>query len=241
MLRICIIGYGKMGHEVERVARERGHSIPLIVDRNNHNEINSDKFKNVDVAIEFTSPQIAKQNVQACFDAGVPVVCGTTGWNDQLSDMIEKARQGRGTLFYASNFSIGVNIFFKLNQLAASILSRVEDYKPSIIEIHHTQKLDAPSGTAISLANIINAHMPSYSGWSLLPNNITDDKIPIQAVREGAVPGTHMVTFESDQDIIRLTHEAKSRKGFALGAVLAAEFIYNRKGFYNMDNLINFD
>ena len=240
MLKIAILGYGKMGHEVEAIALERGHTIVLKIDKDNLNELTTENLKKADVAIEFTSPQTAMQNVQACFDAGVPVVSGTTGWNDQLGNMVEKARKGEGSFFYASNYSIGVNIFFKLNQYIARIFDRVGMYQPSITEIHHTQKLDAPSGTAITLANTLCSQMKEYKGWTLLPQ-LDEKKIPIEAIRQGQVPGTHIVTFNSEQDIITLKHEAKSRRGFALGAVMAAEFIHNRKGFFSMDDLLKLD
>jgi 4-hydroxy-tetrahydrodipicolinate reductase len=240
MLKIAILGYGKMGHEVEAIALERGHTIVLKIDKDNLNELTTENLKKADVAIEFTSPHTAMQNVQACFDAGVPVVSGTTGWNDQLGNMVEKARKGEGSFFYASNYSIGVNIFFKLNQYIARIFDRVGMYQPSITEIHHTQKLDAPSGTAITLANTLCSQMKEYKGWTLLPQS-DEKKIPIEAIRQGQVPGTHIVTFNSEQDIITLKHEAKSRRGFALGAVMAAEFIHNRKGFFSMDDLLKLD
>ncbi|MEY1639654.1 4-hydroxy-tetrahydrodipicolinate reductase [Tenuifilum osseticum] len=240
MLRIALIGYGKMGHEVEAIALERGHTIVLRIDKDNINDLNTENLKNSDVAIEFTSPSTAMQNIQACFDAGIPVVSGTTGWNNQLEIMVNKARNGEGTLFYASNYSIGVNIFFKLNNYIASILDRIGMYQPSITEIHHTQKLDAPSGTAITIANTLCNQMKAYEGWSLIPDS-AERKIPIEAIREGQVPGTHIVTFTSEQDIITLKHEAKSRRGFALGAVLAAEFLSSRKGFYSMDDLLKLD
>lgn len=240
MLRIAILGYGKMGHEVEAIALERGHSIVLKIDKDNLNELTTENLKKADVAIEFTSPHTAMQNVQACFEAGVPVVSGTTGWNDKLETMIEKARKGEGTFFYASNYSIGVNIFFKLNQYIAHIFDKIGMYQPSITEIHHTQKLDAPSGTAITLANTLCSQMKEYKGWTLLPQS-DEKKIPIEAIRQGQVPGTHVVTFTSEQDIITLKHEAKSRRGFALGAVMAAEFIHNRKGFFSMDDLLKLD
>ncbi|MEW5845090.1 MAG: dihydrodipicolinate reductase C-terminal domain-containing protein, partial [Bacteroidota bacterium] len=178
MLRIAILGYGKMGHEVEAIALERGHSIVLKIDKDNLNELTTENLKKADVAIEFTSPHTAMQNVQACFEAGVPVVSGTTGWNDKLETMIEKARKGEGTFFYASNYSIGVNIFFKLNQYIAHIFDKIGMYQPSITEIHHTQKLDAPSGTAITLANTLCSQMKAYQGWTLFPET-AEKKIPI--------------------------------------------------------------
>ncbi len=240
MPKIALIGYGKMGHEVERLAEERGHKIVLKIDQDNQNELTPERLRMADVAIEFTSPKTAFHNVIACFDAGIPVVCGTTGWNDQLHIAVERAKKGNASFFYSSNYSIGVNIFFKLNRMAAAWLNRVGGYEVSITEIHHTQKLDAPSGTAITLANIINEQMGQYSGWSLLPDRF-DDRLPIQAIREGQVPGTHVAAFESEQDVLTIKHEAKNRRGFALGAVLAAEFLYLKVGYYTMDDLIKLD
>lgn len=240
MLKIALIGYGKMGHEVEVIALERGHTIVLRIDKDTINDLNTGNLKKADVAIEFTSPNTAMQNIQACFDAGIPVVSGTTGWNNQLEIMANKARNGEGTLFYSSNYSIGVNIFFKLNNYIASILDQVGMYQPSITEMHHTQKLDAPSGTAITLANTLCSQMKAYRGWTLLPE-ISEKKIPIEAIRQGQIPGTHIVNFTSEQDIITLKHEAKSRRGFALGAVIAAEFVRNRKGFFSMDDILKLD
>ncbi len=240
MLKIAIIGYGKMGHEIEAIALERGHSVVLKIDASNLPDLSEFNLKSVDVAIEFTSPHTAKQNVELCLSAGTPVVCGTTGWNDEAAKIIERVKAGEGTFFFASNYSVGVNIFFKLNAMASKLLAKVGGYNVGIREIHHTQKLDAPSGTAISIANAITDENPDFNGWTLIPDEV-DGKIPIEAVREGAVPGTHIVNFESEQDQIVLSHIAKSRKGFALGAVLAAEFIAGKKGFFNMDNLLNFD
>lgn len=240
MLKLALIGYGKMGHEVERMAVERGHTVVLKIDQDNQNELTAEKLRMADVAIEFTSPKTAYYNVVACFDAGIPVVCGTTGWNDQLHVAIERARKGSAAFFYTSNYSIGVNIFFKLNRMAAALLNSAGGYGVSITEIHHTQKLDAPSGTAITLANIINEQMNQYSGWTLLPDEV-DGKLPIKSIRQGQVPGTHVVEYDSIFDTITIKHEAKNRRGFALGAVLAAEFLHHKVGYYTMDDLIKLD
>ncbi|MDI3527872.1 MAG: 4-hydroxy-tetrahydrodipicolinate reductase [Tenuifilum sp.] len=240
MLKIAIIGYGKMGHQVESVATERGHKIVLTIDNNNLNDLTTENLKMVDVAIEFTSPETAYKNVKKCFEAGIPVVCGTTGWNNQLEELIKVAQKGENTFFYASNFSIGVNIFFKITRYASALIERFGSYSPEIAEIHHTQKIDAPSGTAISIANILADELSNYNGWTLKPET-SDEKIPIEAIREGTVPGTHIVNFNSEIDSITLKHEAKSRRGFALGAVMAAEFIHGQKGFFNMDDLLKLD
>jgi len=240
MLRLAIIGYGKMGHEVESMAMERGHEVTLRIDRDNTHELTPENLKLVDVAVEFTSPKSAKANVEVCLNARVPVVCGTTGWGNELEAVIERVKVGGGTLFYASNYSVGVNVMFKISALLARYLDKIGGYSVGIKEIHHLQKLDAPSGTAITIAGKITEEIPSITGWTLLPKR-EDGKIPIEAIREGTVPGTHTISFSSDQDSILLTHEAKSRRGFALGAVMAAEFLHSKVGFFTMDDLLAFD
>lgn len=239
-MKLAIIGYGKMGHEIEAIAIERGHTIELIIDQSNSIQLTEQNLSKIDVAIEFTSPETAFENVMICLKANKPVVSGTTGWLQKIDEAKAYANAGNGALFYASNYSIGVNIFFRTNQLLASYLNKAKGYKPSICEIHHTQKKDAPSGTAISLAKIIENEMSIYNGWSLLPE-IDEQKIPIEAIREGSVPGTHVVTYSSAEDEITFTHKAKSRKGFALGAVIAAEYSYGKKGFLTMDSLLGID
>ena len=236
-MNIAIIGYGKMGHEIEAIAKERGHNISLIIDKDNRDDLTPENLSKVDVAIEFTTPETAFENVKACLLAGKPIVSGSTGWLDKLEEAKELAKKGNGALFYASNFSIGVNLFFKVHQMLAKYIDKVKGYNFDIEEIHHTQKKDAPSGTAITLANLISDEIDKLNGWTLSPK-IEEGKIPITAVREGVVPGTHIVTLNSEQDEIILTHRAKSRKGFALGAVLAAEFSMGKKGFLTMDSLL---
>lgn len=237
-MNIAIIGYGKMGHEIEAIAIERGHKVVLAIDKNNTHELNPILLKKVDVAIEFTTPETAFKNIETCLKAGVPTVCGTTGWLNRLEEAKRIAEQYNTALFYASNYSIGVNLFFKINQLLASLANKHCEYDVSIEEIHHTQKKDAPSGTAITIAQILSKELNRYNDWSLLPE-FYDDRIPIKAIREGNVPGTHSVFFDSEQDQIILTHKAKNRRGFALGAMLAAEFSLDKKGFLTMDNLLN--
>ncbi|MBN2520210.1 MAG: 4-hydroxy-tetrahydrodipicolinate reductase [Bacteroidales bacterium] len=237
-MKIALIGYGKMGKEIEKVALERNHEIVLKIDIDNYNELTSDNLKNVDVAIEFTTPESAYDNIMACFDAQIPVVSGSTGWLNkfyQVKDFCEKNSQ---TFFYAANFSIGVNIFFKTNQFLAKIMNNFNDYNVEIEETHHTQKLDAPSGTAIRLADDILSNIDRKKEWEL---NTSDkiNKINILAKRIGNVPGIHTVNYDSEIDSIHITHSAKSRKGFALGAVLAAEFIKDKKGIYSMNDLLN--
>lgn len=237
-MKIALIGYGKMGHEIEKVANDRNHEIVLIVDKNSSQMLTTEALSRAEVAIEFSTPEAAFANVTACINAHTPVVCGTTGWLNKLDEVKKLLTEKDGSLFYASNYSLGVNIFFKLNDILSQVLSGNSGYTPSIQEIHHTQKLDAPSGTAITLAEIIAKNL-NLEGWSLLPA-IEENKIPIEALREGTVPGTHTLTYQSEQDELILTHRAKSRRGFALGAVIAAEYTAVNKGFLTMDNLLSF-
>lgn len=237
MLNIAIIGYGKMGHEIEQIAKERGHNVCLVVDADNLNDLNADNLAKVDVALEFTSPLTAYSNVISCINSSTPVVCGTTGWNDKLAQVIDEVKAGKGTFFYASNFSIGMNVFFKINAIAAEYFSKIDGYGVEIKEVHHNQKKDAPSGTAIAIADIITKRIDGIEGWTLLPER-SEDKIPIEAVRMGSIPGIHNVTYESEFDSILLSHQAKGRRGLALGAVLAAEFVAGKKGFFSMDDLL---
>jgi 4-hydroxy-tetrahydrodipicolinate reductase len=239
-MKIALIGYGKMGHEIEAIALDRGHTLELIIDQNNSAQLNEHNLTNIDVAIEFTTPESAFENVMTCLKANKPVVSGTTGWLHKLDEAKDFANAGNGALFNASNYSLGVNVFFIANRILARYLSKNNNYKPSICEIHHTQKKDAPSGTAITLANIIEKESNNLNGWTLLPES-DDHKIPIEAIREGSVPGTHIVTYSSNDDEITFSHKAKSRKGFALGAVLAAEYSVGKKGFLTMDNLLGID
>lgn len=239
-MKIAIIGYGRMGHEVEELARERGHDIVLTINQDNSHELTAENLSKADVAIEFSTPETAFNNVKVCLNAGIPVVSGTTGWLNQLEEAKNITNSKGGTLFFASNYSIGVNLFILINKLLSKHLNEVGGYDVAIEEIHHTRKKDAPSGTAISLATTIAKELTKFKGWTLLPELI-EDNIPINAVREGDVPGTHSVTYDSSQDQIILTHRAKSRKGFAIGAVLAAEFSVGKKGFLTMDNFLGVD
>jgi 4-hydroxy-tetrahydrodipicolinate reductase len=236
-MNIALIGYGKMGHEIETIAKERGHSITLIIDRDNQKDLNHTNLNAVDVAIEFSTPETAFENIKTCLLVNTPVVSGTTGWLHKFDEAKQLAENGNGALFYASNYSIGVNLFFSLNRIMAQYVNMVKGYDIAIEEIHHTQKKDAPSGTAITLAEIISKEIDKMQGWTMDPET-AENKIPIKARREGNVPGTHTITLNSEQDEIVLTHRAKSRKGFALGAVLAAEYSAGKKGFLTMDNLL---
>lgn len=237
-MKIALIGYGRMGHEIEKIAIERGHHIGLTIDVNNAHELTAENLKNIDVAIEFTTPSTAVKNYKICFDAGVPVVSGSTGWLDQWNDVTNYCMERGSAFFYASNFSLGVNLFFDLNRKLAKLMKPFEEYQPQITEVHHTKKLDAPSGTAITLAEDIIAAYNGITGWE---NSVPaqSDKLGIISVREGDVPGIHTIRYESEVDYIEITHSAKNRKGLALGAVLAAEFSAGKRGILTMKNLLN--
>lgn len=238
-MKIALIGYGKMGKTIEQIALNRGHQIVSIVDINNPEEFQSANFKSEDVAIEFTTPATAFDNYMKSFAAGVPVVSGTTGWLDRIGEIKEKCEKEGKTFFYASNFSIGVNIFFALNKYLAKIMNNFPSYNISMTETHHIHKLDAPSGTAITLAEGIIENVDRKDRWTLETAEQPTD-LPIHAIREGEVPGIHEVTYESDVDYISIKHDAKSRAGFALGAVVAAEFTAGKKGFLGMDDMLKF-
>ncbi|MEA4951009.1 MAG: 4-hydroxy-tetrahydrodipicolinate reductase [Petrimonas sp.] len=237
-MKIALIGYGKMGHEIEKTARQRGHEIVCTIDINENDKFDSPKFASADVAIEFTSPESALQNYRRAFAANIPVVSGTTGWLEHLNEVKAACENDGQTFFYASNFSLGVNIFFALNSYLAKIMNQFPDYDVRMEETHHIHKLDAPSGTAITLAEGILENLDRKKVWSL---NKSDHKneLEITAFRKGEVPGIHTVIYESEADSIRITHDAKSRKGFALGAVLAAEFTKGKKGFLGMEDMLN--
>lgn len=236
-MKIAIIGYGKMGQEIARIAKNRGHEISLTIDVDNASELNSENLKGVDVAIEFSSPDAAKSNIITCLQNNIPVVSGTTGWLDSWEEVSQICTENKGGLFYASNFSIGVNILFAINTKLASIMDSFPQYDVSMEEIHHIHKLDAPSGTAISLAEQISGQLQRKSGWSV--DVETSENIHINSKREGEVKGFHSVTYESELDSITISHYAKSREGFATGAVLAAEFLLDKKGLFGMNDMLN--
>lgn len=238
-MKIALIGYGKMGKTIEQIALGRGHQIVSVVDINNPEEIRSDNFKRADVAIEFTTPATALGNYMNSFAAGVPVVSGTTGWLDRIGEVKEMCEKEGKTFFYASNFSIGVNIFFALNKHLAKIMNNFPGYDVKMMETHHIHKLDAPSGTAITLAEGILDTLDRKDRWTLETASQPTD-LPIHAIREGEVPGIHEITYESDVDTISIKHDAKSRAGFALGAVVAAEFTAGKKGFLGMEDMLKF-
>lgn len=237
-MKIAIIGYGKMGKEIEKIALDRGHEIVLKIDITNPEDLTVANLQKADAAIEFTIPTSAVANYKLCFEAGTPVVSGTTGWLEHLPEVHELCKTMNGTFFYTSNYSLGVNIFFALNKRLAELMAGHPEYKIEMKEIHHTQKLDAPSGTAITLAEGIMEKNPEVTGWV---NQSTSDKneLGIISEREGQVPGTHIINYDSEVDYIEITHCAKNRKGLAFGAVLAAEYSYGKKGILSMNDLLN--
>ena len=238
-MKIALIGYGKMGKTIEQIARQRGHQIVSIIDINNTADFDSEAFRSADVAIEFTTPATALGNYMRCFEANVPVVSGKTGWLSHLDEVKAKCEQEGKTFFYASNFSVGVNIFFALNRYLAKIMNGFPAYDVRMTEVHHIHKLDAPSGTAITLAEGILDNVERKERWTLETAEQPTD-LPIHAIREGEVPGIHEIIYESDADTISIKHDAKSRAGFALGAVIAAEFTAGKKGFLGMHDLFHF-
>ena len=235
-MKVAIIGYGKMGHEIEQVLLSRGHSVALIIDQDNAHDLCAEKLAEIDVAIEFTTPDTAYSNVRTCIECGTPVVSGTTGWHDKLEELQALCREKNSTMIWSSNYSLGVNITFRLNRYLAELMNRFEGYNVAIEEIHHTQKKDAPSGTAISLANDILARVERKEEWVNEPT-IDSKALEIVSLREGMVPGTHTVTYTSEDDKIELKHTLFSRRALALGAVVAAEFIAPRKGVFTIDDL----
>jgi 4-hydroxy-tetrahydrodipicolinate reductase len=236
-MKIALIGYGKMGKAIERIAQSRGHEIVSRIDVNNQADFSSETFKSADMAIEFTTPATAFENYQKAFAAGVPVVSGSTGWLEKMPEVKRMCDDGKATMFYSSNFSIGVNIFFAVNKYLANIMNRFGQYDVAMKEIHHIHKLDHPSGTAITLAEGIIENIDRKEAWTEAQPK--DNEIKIEAERVGEVPGTHIVNYTSAVDSIKIEHEAFSRDGFALGAVMAAEWMQGRKGWHTMDEMLN--
>lgn len=235
IMKIAILGYGKMGKAIEKQAVALGHEIVLRIGSTNADELTFAALKKADVAIEFSLPELAEKHILSCAKAGIPVVVGTTGWYDRYTFCADQVRQGKGALLAATNFSIGVQLFFKLNAWFATIMNRHEAYRISISETHHLHKKDAPSGTAITLAERILSTYTRKKGWSLNPDT---NEIPIEAIRKDEVPGTHDVRYTSNIDEIQLTHTAFNRDGFALGAVMAAEWLNGKKGVFTMDDFM---
>ncbi len=239
-MKIALIGYGKMGKEIEQIAIGRGHEIVSIIDLSNQEDFSSEAFKSADVAIEFTAPTVAYNNYIRAFNAGVKVVSGSTGWMDDHGDEIKDlCKKGGKTLFWASNFSLGVAIFSAVNKHLAKIMNQFPAYDVTMSETHHVHKLDAPSGTAITLAEGVLENLDRKDYWVKEEAKATNE-LPIHSIREGEVPGIHSIRYESEADSITITHDAKNRKGFALGAVLAAEFTCGKQGFLGMSDLFKF-
>ncbi|POY40993.1 4-hydroxy-tetrahydrodipicolinate reductase [Flavobacterium alvei] len=230
-MKIALLGYGKMGQTIERIALERGHEIVLKKDEFNTYE----RLSDADVAIDFSIPAVAVENISSCFYTNVPVISGTTGWLDRYDEMVALCEEKKGAFISSSNFSLGVNLFFGLNEYLAKMMSKFDSYKVDMEEIHHTQKLDAPSGTAISLAKGVIENS-NYTNWTM--ENPNSNEIHIEALRIGDVPGTHTVTYNSGIDSIEIKHTAHNREGFALGAVIAAEWIVGKKGVFSMKDVL---
>lgn len=237
-MQIAIIGYGKMGREIEAIAVKKGHKVILKIDEDSLHLLKPDSLAKAEVAIEFSTPGTAFDNIAACFSAGVPVVCGTTGWTGRLDEIVELCRSEKQTFFYASNFSIGVNIMFRINKWLAGIMNKFPEYDVGIREIHHIHKKDSPSGTALSLAGDILQNLERKTGWK---NEPVEDRsiLEITSERKGEVPGTHTVAYESATEVLELSHRALDRSVFAAGALLAAEFIVDKTGFFKMDDLLD--
>lgn len=227
-----------MGKEIEKIAVSRGHQIKLIIDINNPHDLTVENLRKCDVAIEFTIPDSAVKNYNICFEAGIPVVSGTTGWLDKKDEVYNKCNETNGTFFYGSNFSLGVNLFFELNRKLAELMANRTEYSVEITEVHHVQKLDAPSGTAISLAEDIMDKLPGKTSW-VNDKTPAENELNIKSERRGEVPGIHTIKYESEVDCIEIIHNSKSRKGLAFGAVLAAEYCIGHKGILKMKDLLN--
>jgi 4-hydroxy-tetrahydrodipicolinate reductase len=237
-MKIALIGYGKMGHMIEEIAIQRGHEVVLKIDVNNPQDLNKETISKADVAIEFTNPESAFQNVMKVLEFGVPVVSGSTGWNNKLDEAKNYCKQNNGSFLHASNFSVGVNIFFEVNKLLAKMMSSQPEYDVTMREIHHTAKKDAPSGTAVTLAEQVLSNLLRKKNWVNQPAE-TKEQLSIISERIDPAPGTHYVKYSSEVDDIEIIHTAHSRKGFALGAVLAAEFITDKKGIFSMQDVLN--
>ncbi len=236
-MNIALIGYGKMGKAIEEIALQHGHAISLKINSSNQEEFTTENLQKADVAIEFSNPHCAIHNLKNCFDAGIPVVCGSTGWLEKWSEIADECQQKNGGLLYASNFSIGVNIFFEINKHLANLMNRQNNYEVAIEEIHHTHKKDAPSGTAITLAQGILDNLKRKTNWTL-GDSKDAESISINSKRIDPAPGTHVITYDSAIDSIQISHTAHSRTGFAYGAVLAAEFLIGKKGIYSMKEVL---
>ncbi|UJH67887.1 4-hydroxy-tetrahydrodipicolinate reductase [Allomuricauda sp. SCSIO 65647] len=231
-MRIGLFGYGKMGKMLAQLASQRNHQVVAKVDVGTQDI----DFDQMDCAIDFSTPTAAFDNIRNCIDHGVPIVSGTTGWLDRYDEITEYCNEKKGAFIYASNFSLGVNLFFELNEKLAKMMNGFDEYKVSMEEIHHVHKLDAPSGTAITLAKGV-VHNSDYTGWTLHEGN--KNEIPIRSKREGEVPGTHLVSYDSAIDSIEIKHTAHNRQGFALGAIIAAEWLVDKTGVFSMKDVLN--
>ena len=239
-MNIALIGYGKMGKAIEEIAISRGHSV--VVKFNSQNPLESSQLRTTDVAIEFSQPDLALKHIKLCADGQIPIVVGTTAWEEHLAEIINHIDKREASLIYSSNFSIGVNLFFEMNKYLARLMNDKTDYVASITEIHHAQKIDAPSGTAVTLAKDLISNHPTYLSWKLTgqSQNMEKSDLPISAIREENVPGTHIISYTSEIDTLTIEHQAHNRKGFALGAVIAAEFIHKKQGVYTMSDILKF-
>ena len=240
-MKIALIGYGRMGHLIEEVAKSRGLHISCVIDANDIHKFSSDEFRKSDVAIEFSTPSAAVEGILSCFAAKVPVVVGTTGWDNELPTIKDMCDKGQGTLLYASNFSIGMNIFMAMNRYVTNIMNGFESYDPSLMEVHHVHKLDHPSGTAITLANELTSISSRIKKWIEKELGEKPEKgfLPVYHKREGEVPGIHTITWDSDCDSIVMTHDAKNRLGFARGAVSAAQWLAGKNGFFTIGDFLS--
>jgi 4-hydroxy-tetrahydrodipicolinate reductase len=249
-MKIALLGYGKMGKIIEKIAIDRKHEIILKIGRENQHELTAENLQKADVAIEFSTPGTALNNIEQCIIAGTPVVIGTTGWHSNIDAVKEQCEKNNGSLIHATNFSVGVNIFFHVNKVLAKLMNNYPYYDVQVEEIHHTQKLDSPSGTAITIAEGIIENIDVKKGWANVLTTGSDDasndniednnEVLIESFRIEHVPGTHTVIYDSEVDSIEFKHTAHNRNGFALGAVLAAEWIQNRKGFYSVQDMFDF-
>lgn len=238
-MKIALIGYGKMGKAIEEIAIQKGHTIALKIDLENRHEFTADNLQKADVAIEFTGPETAAENIYSCIDAGIPVISGSTGWLSKLAEVEKYCLEKNGSFLYASNFSIGVNIFFELNSRLAKMMANFPEYEVSIDEVHHAGKKDSPSGTAITLAEQVIRETPRKTSW-VNSQPVSGSQLHIVSRRIDPAPGTHTVKYSSAIDDIEIIHTAHNRKGFATGAVMAASYIVNRKGIHTMKDVLNF-
>lgn len=248
-MNIALLGYGKMGKIIEKIATDRKHNIVLKIDFYNQQELTTENLKKADVAIEFSTPGSVISNIMHCFEAGVPVVVGTTGWYEHIPDLKKDCLENGNTMLYGSNFSVGVNIFFHVNKVLAKMMSNYPYYDVQVEEIHHTQKLDSPSGTAITIAEGIIENIKTKKEWVNMltaegdedkSDHVKNDQLLIESFRIENVPGTHTVIYDSEVDSIEFKHTAHNRNGFALGAVLAAEWVQPKKGFFSVDQMFDF-